>query len=130
MLGAVLAVGGVAVVLESFVRFVREGSGTPSPLAPAGTLVVRGPYRYVRNPMYLATTVALVGEALLLRRAILLLAAAAYLLTFVVLVRVHEEPLLSRRFGAAWEAYREKVPAWWPRVPGLVSEPPRERRTR
>ena len=130
-LGAALVAAGVLVVLDGFVRFVREGSGTPSPLAPAGTLVVRGPYRWVRNPMYLATTVALVGEALLLRRAILLLAAAAYLATFVILVRVHEEPLLRRRFGAAWDAYREKVPAWVPRPPaGRVSEPPRERRTR
>jgi protein-S-isoprenylcysteine O-methyltransferase Ste14 len=125
--GVVLIALGAAVVADGVVRFVREGAGTPSPLAPAARLVVRGPYRWVRNPMYLATTVALVGEALLLRRAILLLAAAAYLTTFLVLVRVHEEPLLRRRFGAAWDDYRTRVPAW---LPGLARRPPRGRRTR
>ncbi|MGH3648748.1 MAG: isoprenylcysteine carboxyl methyltransferase, partial [Micromonosporaceae bacterium] len=50
--GAALIVAGIAALTSAFVRFVREGSGTPAPVAPPGRLVVGGLYRYVRNPMY------------------------------------------------------------------------------
>jgi protein-S-isoprenylcysteine O-methyltransferase Ste14 len=98
-LGAVLVVVGVAVLVDAYVLFAREGLGTPSPLAPPRRLVTSGVYRFARHPMYVATTVALAGEAFLLRQAILLVAAAAYGLTLAALVRWWEEPQLRRRFG-------------------------------
>ena len=97
-LGAVLIAAGVAVLADAYVRFAREGLGTPSPLAPPRRLVVSGVYRYARHPMYIGTTTALVGEAFLLRRAILLVAAAAYGATLAALAHWWEEPLLRRRF--------------------------------
>jgi protein-S-isoprenylcysteine O-methyltransferase Ste14 len=97
-LGVVLIAAGVAVLVDAHVRFAREGLGTPSPLAPPRRLVVSGVYRFVRHPMYVATTVALVGEAFLLRQSILLGAAAAYGLTLGALAHWWEEPLLRRRF--------------------------------
>jgi protein-S-isoprenylcysteine O-methyltransferase Ste14 len=97
-LGVVLITAGVAVLADAYVRFAREGLGTPSPLAPPRRLVVSGAYRFTRHPMYVATTVALVGEAFLLRRAILLVAAAAYGLTLAALAHWWEEPLLRQRF--------------------------------
>jgi protein-S-isoprenylcysteine O-methyltransferase Ste14 len=96
--GLVLIVAGVAVLADAYVRFARDGLGTPSPLAPPRRLVVTGVYRLARHPMYAATTAALVGEALLLRRAILLAAALAYGITLFALARWWEEPLLRRRF--------------------------------
>ena len=101
-LGAALIVAGVAVLLDAFVRFAREGGGTPSPLAPPSRPVRGGVYGRLRHPMYAAATVALVGEALLLRRPILLVGAAAYALAMAALVRWVEEPLLRRRFGERW----------------------------
>jgi protein-S-isoprenylcysteine O-methyltransferase Ste14 len=65
---------------------------------PPRRLVTSGVYRFARHPMYVGTTAALVGEALLLRRAILLVAALAYGLTLFALARWWEEPLLRRRF--------------------------------
>jgi protein-S-isoprenylcysteine O-methyltransferase Ste14 len=115
-LGAALILAGAGAVAAAFAQFVREGRGTPSPLAPAGRVVAHGVYRHLRHPMYAGTTAVLVGQALLLRRPVLLLAAAAYCATFVVVTRVHEEPLLRRRFGAAYDAYRREVPGWMPRV--------------
>ena len=97
-LGAVLIAAGVAVLVDAYVRFAREGLGTPSPLAPPRRLVVSGVYRFARHPMYVATTAALVGEAFLLRQAILLVAAAAYGATLAALAHWWEEPLLRRRF--------------------------------
>jgi protein-S-isoprenylcysteine O-methyltransferase Ste14 len=96
--GAALLVAALAVLAGAYVRFAREGGGTPSPLAPPRRLVMGGAYRWVRHPMYAATTVALIGESLLLRRAVLLAAAAAYGLALFALARWWEEPLLRKRF--------------------------------
>jgi protein-S-isoprenylcysteine O-methyltransferase Ste14 len=96
--GAVLLVLALAVLADAYARFAREGQGTPSPLAPPRRLVSGGAYRWVRHPMYIATTVALVGEALLLRRPVLLLAAVAYGAALAALAHWWEEPLLRKRF--------------------------------
>jgi protein-S-isoprenylcysteine O-methyltransferase Ste14 len=52
LLGIVMILAGTAVLVHAFARFVAEGIGTPAPIAPPVHLVVGGPYRYVRNPMY------------------------------------------------------------------------------
>jgi protein-S-isoprenylcysteine O-methyltransferase Ste14 len=115
-LGGVLIGVGVAVVLEAFARFVREGVGTPAPIAPTERLVAGGAYRYVRNPMYVAVGAVIVGQALLLGRGVLLLYAVVFVAVVVAFVRVYEEPTLARRYGAEYEAYRRAVPGWWPRL--------------
>jgi protein-S-isoprenylcysteine O-methyltransferase Ste14 len=113
--GGVLLVAGVVVLLDAFARFVREGRGTPAPLAPTERLVVGGTYRYVRNPMYLAVGAAIVGQALLLGRVVLLAYAALFFVAVAAFVHGYEEPTLARRYGAKYEAYRRAVPGWWPR---------------
>jgi protein-S-isoprenylcysteine O-methyltransferase Ste14 len=114
--GAVLIAGGAGVLLHAFARFVVEGIGTPAPVAPPEHLVVGGMYRYVRNPMYVAVTATIVGQAALLGRPELLLYAALFLATTATFVRLYEEPVLSERFGAEYEAYRRAVPGWRPRL--------------
>jgi protein-S-isoprenylcysteine O-methyltransferase Ste14 len=116
VLGVILLVAGVSVLIQAFVRFVMEGFGTPAPIAAPEHLVVGGVYRYVRNPMYVAILAAIVGQALLLGQPGLLLYAAAIWLIAAAFVRFYEEPTLTRRFGANYEAYRRAVPAWWPRL--------------
>jgi protein-S-isoprenylcysteine O-methyltransferase Ste14 len=115
-LGLILLVGGLTVLIQAFARFVVEGFGTPVPVAAPERLVVGGPYRYVRNPMYLAILAAIVGQALLLGQLRLLLLPAALWPIIAAYVRWHEEPALARRFGADYEAYRRVVPAWRPRL--------------
>jgi protein-S-isoprenylcysteine O-methyltransferase Ste14 len=114
--GAVLLAAGVVVLLEAFVQFVREGLGTPAPVAPTERLVVGGLYRHVRNPMYLAVEATVVGQALLLGRPILLAYAAILAVAFWAFVRSYEEPTLARRYGREYEAYRRAVPGWVPRL--------------
>ena len=116
VLGALLIAAGTVVLLEAFVRFVVEGTGTPAPVAPTAQLVVGGPYRHVRNPMYLAVGATIVGQALLLGRPVLLAYAAAFFVAVVAFVRGYEEPTLARRFGARYEEYRRAVPGWRPRL--------------
>ena len=114
--GTVLLLAGLIVLIQAFLRFVVEGLGTPAPVAAPDRLVLGGPYRYVRNPMYVAMLAVFVGQALLLGQLGLLLYAAAMWLIVASFVRFYEEPTLARRYGAQYEAYRRAVPAWWPRL--------------
>jgi protein-S-isoprenylcysteine O-methyltransferase Ste14 len=118
---ALITVAGI-VVLWGFARFATEGVGVPFPGEPsARKLTVGGPYRYVRNPLYLAIVMAISGQALLFSRPVLLAYAAVLLVVFVALVQLVEDPALARRFGPDFEAYRQQVPAWWPRLPRRTS---------
>ena len=114
--GLLLVVVALPVLVGAFARFVRDGLGTPAPVAPTERLVVSGAYRYVRNPMYLAVLAAIVGQALLLGQPRLLGYAAGAAALVVTFVRLYEEPTLQRQFGGEYEAYRRAVPGWWPRL--------------
>ena len=114
--GGVLLSVGLAAIVECFRRFVTEGHGTPAPLLPPTTLVVRGLYCHVRNPMYVAVLAMIVAQALLLRRFILFGWAVAVWLTFHLFVVLYEEPTLRRTFGESYDAYRAGVGRWRPRL--------------
>jgi protein-S-isoprenylcysteine O-methyltransferase Ste14 len=113
--GFVLAGAGAVVLVHAFARFVVEGLGTPAPVAPTEHLVVGGLYRHVRNPMYVAVTAAIAGQALITGSVTLVIYGAAVWAACAAFVRLHEEPALSRRYGARYDAYRRAVPAWLPR---------------
>jgi protein-S-isoprenylcysteine O-methyltransferase Ste14 len=115
--GVVLVVAGAGVLLHAFARFVVEGLGTPAPVAPPERLVIGGLYRWVRNPMYIAVAATIVGQALILGRPGLLLYAVLFGAAVWSFVHFYEEPTLTRRFGADYDAYRRAVPGWWPRRP-------------
>jgi protein-S-isoprenylcysteine O-methyltransferase Ste14 len=114
VLGAALIAAGSAVLLSAFARFVREGIGTPAPVAPTEHLVVGGLYRHVRNPQYLAVGSTILGQALLLGRPALLAYLAAFGAAVTAFVHGYEEPTLVRRYGAEYDAYRREVPRWIP----------------
>jgi protein-S-isoprenylcysteine O-methyltransferase Ste14 len=116
LLGGLLLVVALPVLVSAFVRFVRDGLGTPAPVAPTERLVVTGAYRYVRNPMYVAVVSAIVGQGLLLGQAVLLGYAGLILALVFAFVRLYEEPVLRRQFGVEYEAYRRAVPGWVPRL--------------
>jgi len=118
VLGAALLVAGAIMLVTAFARFVIEGLGTPAPVAPTEELVVGGPYRYVRNVMYVAVTAAIVGQALLLGSVALLAYAAVAWAAMAAFARWYEEPVLASRYGARYEEYRRAVPAWLPRLSG------------
>jgi protein-S-isoprenylcysteine O-methyltransferase Ste14 len=122
--GVLLAAAGSAVLLAAFAQFVVEGIGTPAPVAPTERLVVRGLYRYVRNPMYLAVLAVITGQALMLSRSVLLVYAAGVGAAFAAFVRWYEQPTLTRRYGAQYQRYLRDVPGWWPRLRS-ARRPPR-----
>ncbi len=116
-LGIVLIVCALPIFLDFIIRFVREGRGTPAPIAPTRNLVVGGVFRYVRNPGYVAVVSLVVGQGLLFGTPAIVLYAAMLALAFHVFVLLYEEPTLRQQFGAQYEAYCRTVPRWIPRRP-------------
>jgi len=92
------------------------GRGTPAPIDPPRALVARGPYRVVRNPMYVGVGTVLVGEAMLLLSETLAIYTLVVGILFHLFVVVIEEPLLRAKFGASYEEYCHLVPRWIPRL--------------
>lgn len=113
-LGLLLATFGAAVALWCIVSFVHHGKGTPAPFDPPRHLVTRGPYRFVRNPMYLGATLALAGAAVFYRSVALAEYAAIFLLAASLFVLGYEEPKLRRTFGHEYDAYCHRVDRWFP----------------
>lgn len=119
--GACIALG-AALLIACIVEFARSGRGTLSPLDPPRRLVVRGLYRYVRNPMYLSVTVIVLGEALLTRSSVLLVYWMIFFGAANLFVIAYEEPFLRRRFGASYEAYTRQVGRWIPTLRPRVKD--------
>jgi protein-S-isoprenylcysteine O-methyltransferase Ste14 len=114
-LGLVAILAGGTILIWCIADFARVGRGTLAPVDPPKELVVRGLYRYVRNPMYVGVVLVLSGEAALFRSTSLLLYAGSFFLVANLFVMLYEEPTLRARFGESYERYRRSVGRWIPR---------------
>ena len=118
VIGVVLITVGGVVVAWAFAQFATEGAGVPIPGEPnSQRLTVGGPYRYVRNPLYVASVAAIMRAGPAAEQAGAAGYAAAFLAIAFFLVHWIEDPALARRFGQPFEDYRNQVPGWWPRLP-------------
>jgi protein-S-isoprenylcysteine O-methyltransferase Ste14 len=112
----VIAVG-AALYITCLWLFARIGRGTPGPWDAPRRLVTAGPYRWVRNPIYLGALLVVVGEAWLFLAPALLAYAMVMALAVHLFVVGYEEPTLRRTFGDAYREYLATVPRWIPRRP-------------
>lgn len=117
LIGWVLVAAGAVGYGWCAVDFVRRGSGTPNPLDPPRRFVADGLYRLVRNPMYVSVGLVILGQAIVHGAGVLLVYLGVAWLAVHLFVVLVEEPLLLRRFGAEYQAYRARVPRWLPRAP-------------
>ena len=115
VLGFALICLGIGVLLETFARFAVEGLGTPAPVLPTRHLVIKGSYRYVRNPMYLAVLCVIYGQAIAFVDWRLAVYGIGVWLCSHLFIRWYEEPVLRRTYGAEYVAYCADVPRWLPR---------------
>ncbi len=106
---ALIALGAV-VYAWCIWNFATLGRGTPAPIDPPRRLVVRGPYRYSRNPMYLGVLGVIFGWSILRRGLLPYLGAVCVI--FNLFIRLYEEPHLTKIFGQDYTAYCESVPRW------------------
>jgi protein-S-isoprenylcysteine O-methyltransferase Ste14 len=116
--GAVICAAGTVIALWCVGTFILVGKGTPAPFDPPRRLVIRGPYRFVRNPMYIGAALALSGAALFYISLPLLLYGCALLFVALLIVVFYEEPALRRKFGTEYEMYCHNVRRW---TPGMKS---------
>ncbi|MGA7616636.1 MAG: isoprenylcysteine carboxylmethyltransferase family protein [Thermoanaerobaculia bacterium] len=120
-IGGVLALCGLAIGVGCIYAFIAYGHGTPAPFDPPREFVAVGPYRLVRNPMYVGGFVLILGAGLfVLSPAIVALAFVLLAVTHVMVVLV-EEPDLQRRFGESYQRYRASVRRWLPAPPRSTS---------
>jgi protein-S-isoprenylcysteine O-methyltransferase Ste14 len=115
-IGVVPTIVGLVIYAWTAFDFAWTGRGTPAPFDPPRRFVIRGLYRYVRNPMYVGVLLVIVGEALMRRSWRTIGYAAAVATMFAGLVIFLEEPLLQSRFGDSYSEYCARVPRWLPRL--------------
>ena len=108
------AVLGVSVYVRCVWDFASVGKGTPAPIDPPRVLIVRGLYRYVRNPIYLGVLSVLLGEAVFFGSWALVRYAVGIFVLFHLFVIAYEEPSLRRQFGESYERYCRNVRRWLP----------------
>jgi protein-S-isoprenylcysteine O-methyltransferase Ste14 len=111
VLGALVFTAGLSIYARCVIDFARA-RGTPAPIDPPKQLVVRGLYRYSRNPMYVGVLSVILGQALFFASARLALYAAAVFCAFHAFVLFYEEPALRRRFGPSHDRLCARVPRW------------------
>jgi protein-S-isoprenylcysteine O-methyltransferase Ste14 len=116
-LGLVVASAGALLAGICIATFVTKGRGTPAPFDPPREFVATGPYRWVRNPMYIGASAAILGAGLAASSPSIVILALAFLLVMHVFVVVYEEPALARKFGVSYERYRASVHRWLIRKP-------------
>lgn len=112
--GMVIGTAGGIIALWCVFTFVFVGRGTPAPFDPPRKLVINGPYRFVRNPMYLGAGLALAGASLFYGSIPLLGYTCLFLLATHLMVVFYEEPVLKQTFGQEYEYYCKRIKRWWP----------------
>jgi protein-S-isoprenylcysteine O-methyltransferase Ste14 len=115
LIGCVFIASGLPVLANAFMRFAIEGLGTPAPVLPTKHLVIRGPYRFVRNPMYVSVLALIFGQAFLFGDPQLLIYGIIVLTAFHLFVLLYEEPKLRQTYGVEYEEFVRNVPRWIPR---------------
>jgi protein-S-isoprenylcysteine O-methyltransferase Ste14 len=112
---AVLCAGAV-LAGSCIVAFTVRGRGTPAPFDPPRRFVAVGPYRLVRNPMYIGGALLLLGFGLTERSPAIVLLVPVWWLLFHLFVLSYEEPVLRGKFGSEYEDYCRRTPRWLPRA--------------
>jgi protein-S-isoprenylcysteine O-methyltransferase Ste14 len=115
--GYILAAAGALLAGACIAAFVTRGRGTPAPFDPPREFVATGPYRYMRNPMYLGAASIILGSGLVVSSPSIVLLAAAFLAVAHLFVVLYEEPALSAGFGESYQRYRSSVHRWMIRKP-------------
>ena len=94
--------------------FITQGKGTPAPFDPPREFVSRGPYRYMRNPMYVGALIVILGGGMILGSPSIIGLSIAFGLLTHVFVLLYEEPVLNKKFGDSYRAYCSTVNRWIP----------------
>jgi protein-S-isoprenylcysteine O-methyltransferase Ste14 len=116
VVGGLFLLAGLTLMVSTIALFVRVGKGTLAPWDPTRKLVIRGPYRHVRNPMISGVLAVLLGESLFFASLPLLGFFGFATLLNMIYIPLSEEPGLIKRFGEEYLTYCQHVRRWIPRI--------------
>jgi protein-S-isoprenylcysteine O-methyltransferase Ste14 len=127
--GMIIVAIGTAIALWCVFTFVFIGKGTPAPFDPPRKLVIRGPYRFVRNPMYIGAGMTIAGAAFFYESPSILIYTGLFFLITHLFVVLYEEPTLRRTFGDEYEAYFRRSDAGCRREARIMKDDIQKRKT-
>ena len=113
-----MGISGVFLIIWTGLAQLTIGKGTPLPVVPTKKLVIRGPYKYCRNPMTLGAVLGYLGLSLLEGSIAALGLTAMFFLLAVLYIKLVEEKELEARFGEDYKNYKENIPFIIPRLRG------------
>jgi protein-S-isoprenylcysteine O-methyltransferase Ste14 len=113
--GLLFFIAGLSLFLYTVWLFRTFGKGTLAPWTPTQKLIIRGPYKYCRNPMITGVLSVLIGESLFLHSTNILTWACTFFVINNIYFVLLEEPGLDERFGDEYKRYKQNVPRWIPR---------------
>jgi protein-S-isoprenylcysteine O-methyltransferase Ste14 len=122
LLGVALMVLGGILAVSCMIWFTFAGKGTPAPFDAPEVLVSRGPYRWVRNPMYLGGLMALLGFGLWNKSCSMTVFSLVAALIAHCFVIWYKEPQLQKRFGVRYQVYKAAANRWLPKPPHDIQE--------
>lgn len=122
VLGLVFLISGLALFVWTVYLFWAFGKGTLAPWTPTQRLIIRGPYKYCRNPMISGVLFVLLGETMFLNSVNILIVAGAFFIINTIYFILKEEPDLCKRFGKEYEAYKQNVPRWIPKFNSYIQD--------
>ena len=114
--GVMIGLVGLNLMLSSIVLMIRIAKSTIMPWDPSQNLVVRGPYRHLRNPMIMGVIILMLGEALALSSYGIAILAGVFFIGNTAYFIFFEEPSLEAQFGEVYRGYKANVPRWRPRL--------------
>lgn len=114
--GIMIAIFGALIALSCISVFAFFGKGTPAPFDAPREFVAVGPYKYVRNPMYLGAVLVIIGAAFILRSPSAIGVAVFFIALMHLFVLIYEEPTLEQKFGASYLDYKTRVHRWLPQL--------------
>jgi protein-S-isoprenylcysteine O-methyltransferase Ste14 len=116
VIGVIVYLSGLSMQLYTTFLFGQYAQGTLAPWQPTQKLVIRGPYRYCRNPMITGVVAMLLGEALFFNALGIMIWACFFFVMNTLYFIFKEEPNMLARFGDSYAEYKKRVPRWIPRL--------------
>ena len=114
--GILILISGILLFTKTVFLFFKFGNGTIAPWDPPKKFIIRGPYRYVRNPMLIGVNLILISEYLILNSLIIFIWSSIFIVINLIYHKFNEEKKLELRFGNSYTEYKKNVSAWIPRI--------------
>jgi len=116
IIGILILILGIILFTKTVFLFFKFGNGTIAPWDPPKKFIIRGPYRYVRNPMLIGVNFILISEYLILNSLIIFVWSSIFIVINLLYHKFNEEKKLELKFGNSYIEYKKNVSAWVPRI--------------